>query len=273
MIRYGFIGTGSMGSMLIQKFIGTGMVAPAEITASSRSGKSAFELAGKTGISAVSANRTVAGDADVLFICVKPLDVRLVLKEIRSVLKPGVLLVSIAGCVSLANLKEWAGDTARCVRIIPSVTAEQNAGISLVAWGQGIRPEDKNLVLNLLNSIGAAVETDEGNFDVYADLTSCAPALIAEMMQEFAGAAVRTGTLQPELAEYLVRETMIGTARILTGGQMKFGDVMERVATKGGITEQGVIVLQARLPAVMDELLEATFEKRRILTEMVEDEE
>ena len=31
MTRYGFIGTGSMGSMLVRKFTGTGMIAPADI--------------------------------------------------------------------------------------------------------------------------------------------------------------------------------------------------------------------------------------------------
>jgi pyrroline-5-carboxylate reductase len=273
MTRYGFIGTGSMGSMLVRKFLGTGLVTPVEITASSRTGISARHLAKKTGITAVPSNRTVAENADVLFICVKPLEVRGVLKEIRSVLKPGTLLVSIAGCVSLANLAEWAGDNMRCVRIIPSVTAEQNAGVSLVAWGRSVRPEDKVLVLSLLNAIGTAVETDERNFDLYTDLTSCAPGLIAAMMREFAAAAVRTGTIRPELAEYLVRETLVGTARILDNEQMKFDEVIARVATKGGTTEEGVRVLHARLPAVMDELIEATFVRRRILTERVAIEE
>jgi competence protein ComER len=269
MTRYGFIGTGSMGSMLVRKFLGTGLVTPAEITASSKTGLSARLLAEKTGITAVPSNRTVAENADVLFICVKPLEVRGVLQEIRSVLKPGTLLVSIAGCVSFANLGDWTGETIRSVRIIPSVTAEQTAGVSLVAWGRSVTPENKILVLSLLNAIGTAVETDEKNFDLYTDLTSCAPGLIAAMMHEFAAAAVRTGTIRPELAEYLVRETLIGTARILDKEQMKFDEVIARVATKGGTTEEGVKVLHARLPAVMDELIEATFARRRILTERV----
>jgi pyrroline-5-carboxylate reductase len=269
MTRYGFIGTGSMGSMLIRKFIGTGLVAPTEITASSKTGVSARALAGKTGITAVPSNRTVAENADVLFICVKPLEVRGVLQEIRSVLKRDTLLVSIAGCVSLENLRDWAGENVHCVRIIPSVTAEENAGISLVAWGRSVLHEDKKLVLGLLNSIGTAVETDERNFDLYTDLTSCGPALIVAMMKEFAESAVRTGSIQPELAEYLVRETMIGTARILAGERVKFDDVIERVATKGGSTEEGVKVLQARLPKTMDKVLETLDAKRRVVGEKV----
>ena len=66
---------------------------------------------------------------------------------------------------------------------------------------------------------------------------------------------------------------MIGTARILAGGQMKFDDVVQRVATKGGTTEEGVKILRARLPEVMDELIEATLVKRRQVTERVAGEE
>jgi pyrroline-5-carboxylate reductase len=258
-----------MGSMLIQQFIGTGIVSPRDITASSKTGISARALAGKTGITAVPANRTVAEKADVLFICVKPLEVRGVLNEIRDVLKPGTLLISIAGCVSLEDLREWVGDNVHCVRIIPSVTAEQNSGISLVAWGRSVRPGDKKLILGLLNAIGTAVETDEEHFDLFTDLTSCGPALIVSMVQEFAEAAARTGAVQPELAEYLVRETLIGTARILAGNQMKFDEVIRRVATKGGSTEEGVKVLQARLPGTMDEVLKALDAKRRVTAEKV----
>jgi len=59
--------------MVIRKFIGTGLVAPSDITASSKSGKSALALAGKTGITVGPSNCSVAETADVLFICVKPL--------------------------------------------------------------------------------------------------------------------------------------------------------------------------------------------------------
>jgi pyrroline-5-carboxylate reductase len=267
MTRYGFIGTGSMGSMLVRKFTGSGIIAPADIAASSKTGISSRALAEKTGITAAPSNTAVAADADVLFICVKPAEVRSVLEETQGVLGQEALIVSIAGSVSLANLVKWAGPDHRFVRVIPSVAAEQESGISLVAWGRGIKPEDRALVLKLFNAIGTAVETDEGNFDLYADLTSCAPAYISAMMRELASAAVRTGTIEPPLAEYLLRETLIGTARILDNDSTGFDTVITRVATKGGNTEEGVKVLEARLPAVFDGVLCATRKKRQATAE------
>ena len=267
MTRYGFIGTGSMGSMLVRKFTGTKTIVPADIAASSRTGVSSRALAGKTGITAAPSNTAVAQDADVLFICVKPAEVQGVLQEVRPVLAPGTLVVSIAGGVTLADLEDWAGLEHRYVRVIPSITAEQGAGVSLVAWGRGVTPGDRALVLRLFNAIGTAVETDEEHFGLYIDLTSCAPAFIAVMMREYAAAAVRTGGVDPAVAEFLVRKTLAGTARVLDDDTSGFDTVVGRVATKGGTTEEGVRVLEARLPAVFDEVLCATREKRRVTAE------
>ena len=269
MTRYGFIGTGSMGSMLVRRFIAAGQIAPAAITASSKTRVSARVLAAQTGIAAAETNRAVARDADVLFICVKPLVVRSVLAEVKDQLKPGTLLVSIAGCVTLHNLRTWAGEDVRCVRVIPSVTAEQDAGVSLVAWGDSVRPEDKALVLSLLNAIGTAVEVDEKDFDPFTDLTSCGPALIVSLVQEFSKAAVRTGAVRPDVAEFLARETLAGTGKILAAEKMPFDEIIARVATKGGTTEEGVKVIRERLPEVMDAMIRAMDAKRKLTADKV----
>jgi pyrroline-5-carboxylate reductase len=269
MTRYGFIGTGSMGSMLIRHFIGTGVVTPQDITACSRTGVSARALAADTGITVKDSDRDVATGADVLFICVRPLDVHGVLAEIRDVLSKNTLLISIASCVTLADLAAWSEPGIRCARIIPSITAEEHSGISLVAWGSWVTPEDKELIFSLFSAIGTPVEIEERHIEVYSDLTSCAPALFAAMMQEYAAAAVRKEGVPPALAEYLVRHTLIGTAWLLASKETGFDTIIGRVATRGGITEEGVKVLRSGLPAVYDELVDATLAKHELVKQAI----
>ena len=74
MVHLGFIGTGHMGSMLIRKFIETGAAAPGDIIASNRTREKAELLARDLGIQ-LGGNREVAAQSDVIFLCVKPLDV------------------------------------------------------------------------------------------------------------------------------------------------------------------------------------------------------
>jgi pyrroline-5-carboxylate reductase len=255
MKRYGFFGTGSMGSMLIRQFVGTCALDPGAISACSRGGASARALAAETGITASASCRDVAAGSDVLFVCVRPLDVRELLTGLRDCLDRPVLVVSIAGGVSLDDIAAWAGPKARCAKVIPSLTAEERGGISLVAWGRGITPEDREDLMRLLGAIGTPVEIEEHHFGIYTDLTSCGPALIAAMMEEFAAAAVRKEGVPREMTEYLVRETLAGTAKVIVNRQMQFPAVIDRVATKGGTTEEGVRILRARLPAVYDEMI------------------
>jgi len=269
MTRYGFIGTGSMGSMMIRHFIRTDVAVPQDIAACSKTGASARALAAETGITVKDSCRDVAQGADVLFVCVRPLDVHGVLAEIRDVLSHDTLLISIAACVTLEDLTAWSEPGTRCARIIPSVTAEEHSGISLVAWGSRVTPGDKELIFSLFSAIGTPVEIEERHIDVYSDLTSCAPALFASMMQEYAAAAVRKEGVPPALAEYLVRHTLIGTAWLLTGKETGFDDIIRRVATKDGITEEGVNVLRSRLPGVYDELLEATLARHELVMQTI----
>ncbi len=52
--------------------------------------------------------------------------------------------------------------------------------------------------------------------------------------------------------------------------EMAFEDVVNRVATQGGITEEGANVIYKDFPAVSDLLYERTLEKRRLTTEKAE---
>jgi pyrroline-5-carboxylate reductase len=93
------------------------------------------------------------------------------------------------------------------------------------------------------------------------------------MMQEFAFSAVRKEGVSPALAAYLVQQTLIGTAWLLDRDDMGFDELIGRVATKGGITEEGVTVLRNRLPVVYQELLDATHKKHEVLIKKIAEQD
>jgi pyrroline-5-carboxylate reductase len=75
MVLLGFIGTGHMGGMLIHKFIETEVASSRDIIASNRTREEAELLARDLSIM-VGDNREVAKRSDVIFLCVKPLDIK-----------------------------------------------------------------------------------------------------------------------------------------------------------------------------------------------------
>jgi pyrroline-5-carboxylate reductase len=62
----------------------------------------------------------------------------------------------------------------------------------------------------------------------------------------------------------MVTETLYGTAKLLQEKDMGFEDVINQVATKGGITEEGLKVLEEKILPIFDEIFEITLKKYEI---------
>ena len=60
----------------------------------------------------------------------------------------------------------------------------------------------------------------------------------------------------------MVLKTMIGTGQLMIENNYSYQDVITRVATKGGITEEGVKVIRESFPQVSDSIFDKTLEKR-----------
>jgi competence protein ComER len=270
MARIGVIGTGSMGGMLIRKFVETGAFSAADIMASNRSPDKAMAIAEATGIGIAKCNLDLAAASEVIFICVKPLEVKALLRELEGELTSDKLVVSTASDFTLSDISALCD--AKVARVIPSVASERCRGVSLIAFGDRSTDGDRELILSALAKIGTPVEAAESDFELLADLTSCAPAFISCLMQELALSAVRREGMSAELARMLVIETLLGTAELLAefGG---FDEVIARVASRGGITEEGLKVIRKAAPSLYDELLEATLAKHGLVKERIRDQE
>ena len=62
----------------------------------------------------------VASNSDVIFVAVKPQYVGTVLSEVRPVLQPDTVVISIAAGITIDKLLEAAGPDARVVRVMPN---------------------------------------------------------------------------------------------------------------------------------------------------------
>ena len=135
------------------------------------------------------------------------------------------------------------------------MTSEKLQGVTLLAFGDNATVEDRQLISGLFHAIGQAVEVEEKDFGILANLTSCAPGYFAALLREFVLAAERRG-ISPELAERLVKQTLLGTALLLV--EESFAGLIKSVATKGGITEAGAKVIQREAPGMFNQLFQAT---------------
>lgn len=83
-MKAGFIGTGSMGSILIEAFIHSGAFNPEQIVAGNRTIRK-VELLAETypGLLVAQSNREVVLESDIIFLCVKPSEFKRLLMKLK----------------------------------------------------------------------------------------------------------------------------------------------------------------------------------------------
>jgi len=267
MTDFGIIGTGHLGSMLAEAFVCRGAIENEKLWVSNRSQKKALRLAEELGVRAAN-NQEVAKRSDIIFLCMRPMDLEEAISEIHEHLTPHKLVVSMAMDFSLSRIQGLC--QARTARAIPSIASGKGLGVTLLVLSDDASEDDRSQLFRLFRAIGWPVEVTEEQLDVLSDLTSCGPAYICALLREFAlEASRRDGKIDRGQAEQLIRKTLIGTAALLE--DMSFDELIFMVATGGGITEEGVRVIKARSPELFCSLFLATSARHRQVKDKIGD--
>ena len=266
MCKTGFIGYGSMGNMIIDGFLSSGVVKPDEIIISNRTKIKLNEIKWKyPQIEITDNNRYLAGKCSKIFIFTGTPAVKEVTEEMKDELSQNSHIIYIAAALTIENVKSvFPG---KISKVIPSLTSKVNEGISLICHDEKVTEKDAKFVNDLFSSISDVKIVEEKDFEAGANLTSCSPAFIAEIFMKFAQAGVENSDFTSEEVEDMVIKTLYGTAKLIYEGNMSFKEVISRVATKGGITEEGVKILEKELPGTFDELSKTTLAKNKKIRE------
>lgn len=259
-MNIGFIGTGSMGSLLIESFIASGALCPADIAVSNRTRAKASALADRyPGMRAEYCNADVAQGADCVFLCVKPHEFIHVVRDIKPVLRPHQIVVSITSPVLVSHLEGELN--CKVAKIIPSITNLVWSGASLCIYGSRVEEQDRKEIEALFAHISEPLRIEEEYTRIVSDLSSCGPAFIAFLLQQFVDAAVEETGIPRDDARKVASNMLLGTALLLTEGGMTTEDVQRRVAVPGGITAQALKLLQRETEGTFNQLIRTTHNK------------
>lgn len=115
------------------------------------------------------------------------------------------LLISVLAGVSLDRLQRlFPGHC--CVRAVPNTPALVGAGLTALAWSDGVNAEQRRQVYDLFGDVGEVLELPESKLDAFLALTSSGPAFIALVAEAMADGAVLAG-LPRDLAQRLAHRT------------------------------------------------------------------
>jgi competence protein ComER len=268
-MRVGFIGTGSMGSVLIEAFIQSGALNPDHIMVTNRTASKAELLAAAyPGLRISRSNAEVLHHSDILFICVKPMEYKAVLEDIAEAAAPSQILVSITSPVQIRQLEALI----RCkiAKIIPSITNYVSSGATLCIYSTRMSDDDIERLENLLAHISAPIRIAENNTRISSDLTSCGPAFLSFFLQKFIDAAIEETGISRNQATKLASEMLLGTGKLLTTGGFTPQTLQQRVAVPGGITAEGLLMMEKELCGMFNNLVRTTHAKYEEDLEKVE---
>lgn len=259
-MKIGIIGTGNMGRILAEALIDGNAVSPSSMMITNRTLLKAIEIQKiYPGVSVGKNAAEVAEYTDAIFVCVKPHHVLGVLDTINPVITRDKCVISITSPISVEQIESIVDCSV--MRIIPSITNRALAGVSLFSFGTRCKTEWREALFTLFKKVSVPLEIEENITRVASDIVSCGPAFFSHLVQSFINAAVKETEIDQETATKLSSEMLIGLGELLSQNHYTLQTLQEKVCVKGGITGEGIKVLESETGDMFEQLFQATHKK------------
>lgn len=256
-MEVGIIGTGNMGRILTEAIMDGKAVSPSSMILTNRTISKAMAIQENYPEIRITQDIGEIGKkADLIFICVKPHDVYEVAMKLRPELTKDKCVISITSPINVEQLESVF--PCSVARVIPSITNRALSGVTLLSFGHRCEETWKKSITDLFNHISTPVEIDEEITRVASDIVSCGPAFFSYLTQRFITAAVHETKIDEETATILASKMLIGLGELLQKGYYTLPTLQEKVCVKGGITGEGINVLENELGDVFEHVFRAT---------------
>lgn len=187
-------------------------------------------------------------DFDVLVLAVKPQ----IYPDLKITIHVAHVISVMAGitCTQLAD----NFPTSTIVRLMPNMAVAYAKGLSVLYGASILNQSIFNMILantGLLKWVNK-----ESELDVLTLFNACGPGLLLGIMQKFVDVLHEYGFAQPE-SEEMMKQVFMGTSAILENNKKSLSDLVNSIATKAGITEACLHVLQPGVQSILKETMKA----------------
>lgn len=196
---------------------------------------------------------------DAVLLGVKPQKIGDVSVGLAPLLGPETVLLSVLAGLDLASYRAIFPLAGGIVRFMPNLACALNkAPIALFA--DSLDTDQHTAVTRLAADLGSACWlADETHFDLVTALTGSGPGFVYRFIDALASAAAELG-LDPAQAQQLALAMVEGAAALAAQSDLAPAELANRVASPGGMTREGLNVLDAEgaLNRLMEQCLAAT---------------
>ena len=243
--KIGFIGCGNMGGAMMQGILDSGKCTPQEMITSDKSEAALAAKKEALGVQTTTDNREVAEFSDILFLSVKPQFYESVIDEIKDIVTPEQIIVTIAPGKTLCWLKEKFGKDLKIIRTMPNTPAMVKAGMMGMCPNEHVTEEEIALVRDICDGFSETEVIPEHLMDVVTAVSGSSPAYVFMFIEAMADAAVAGGMPRAQAYKFAAQAVMGSAKMVLETGRHP-GDLKDMVCSPAGTTIQAVRVLEEK---------------------------
>jgi len=239
MNKLGFIGCGNMGKAMIGGIINSGQLKATDIIVSDLNEAALKAANEELGIHTTTDSVELAKNTEIIVVAVKPNIYGIILEQIKEVITPSTIIVTIAAGISIGFVENILGSDMKVIRTMPNTPALVGEGMTAMCPNKNISDDEKTLILNLLSGFGKTEIVGEYLIDAVIGASGSAPAYVFMFIEAMADAAVLAG--MPRAQAYtFAAQAVYGSAKMVMETGMHPGALKDMVCSPGGTTIEAV---------------------------------
>ena len=242
-MKLGFIGCGNMAQAMIKGIIKNKILSSEDIIASDAYKEGLEMTKAVYGISVAETNIEVVEKSDVIFLAVKPYLYEEVSAEIKDILKPHQIIITIAPGKTLAWLAQQLGENTKIVRTMPNTPSMVGEGMTGVCRNKLVTDEEIDEICRIIRGFGRAEIVPEYLMDVVVAVSSSSPAYVFMFIEAMADAASADGMTRDQAYQFAA-QAVYGSAKMILETGKHPGKLKDMVCQPGGTTLEAVRVLE-----------------------------
>ena len=182
-MKLGFIGTGNMAGAIMGGVIKSNVFKPEEIIGADLFAPGREKVKELYGINVTDSNKEVIEKSEVVIFSVKPQFYADVIQEVKDLVRPEQLIITIAPGKTLAWLAEQFGKDVKIVRTMPNTPAMVGEGMTAATPNEHVTKEELDYACKILSAFGKVEVVTEHMMDAVVAVSGSSPAYLCLLKQ------------------------------------------------------------------------------------------
>ena len=282
-MKIGVIGYGNMGSMIVNNILKLNLLLDdEELIVSNRhlnKFESLIEEYPEENLKVTSDNKEVATQCEKILISVETPQFKDIIEEITPFINEKTHIIYTCAGLSFNHIRQfYDGKLSLVIPTLASTVTSNNSisslarrkGVTLIKHNSKVELQERLFVEDLFNEFSFVKKIDnpiyvneeednihpkDNELEIGTIISSCGPAFIAAMIEKFAQSCADLSNISKNEIEEMILKTVLGTAMLKENQELSNEEIISKVSTKKGITQEGVDLLDKKFNKISKDLI------------------